>query len=158
MVEGFPGLCGPWVPYPICFLDAFCPSIALVLGVDFPLPPVDDCFTLCINLLEKGAFGLSGRMFHPSDLSGTCWEFLPLGPPLTLGILRSYHLCLQAVASIVISFSATTLPFLVSGIVSSWSVAIPDASSFIEFPRSWSSSGNHLSPVKVYLSVLYICF
>jgi hypothetical protein len=68
VVEGFPRLCGPLVPYPVCFLDEFHPGFSLALHVDFPLPPVDDFFTLCINLLEEVAFGLSGRLLHPSDL------------------------------------------------------------------------------------------
>jgi hypothetical protein len=134
VVEGFPGLCCPWVPYPVGFFDEFPPSFSMALVVEFPLPSVDDCLSFCINLLKKGSFGLSGHLFHPSDLSGTCWEFLPLGPPLTLCVLHSHHIYLNAVASIVTLSSTSIRPFLVSVIATHWYVAIPDVSSFMGFP------------------------
>jgi hypothetical protein len=135
VVEGFPGMCVHWVPYPINFFNEFRPGFSLALGVDFLLPSIDNCLSFCIDLLKKGTFGLSGRLFHPSDILGTCWEFLPLGPTLTLCILHSQHLYLNAVASVMTSSSTSILPFLVPVITTRWSMAIPDASYFMGFPR-----------------------
>jgi hypothetical protein len=158
VVEGCPWLCVPWVLYPIRFLDEFRPGFSLALGVDFSLPLVDDLFFLWINLHKKGAFSLFGRLLHPCDLSGTCWKFLPLGPPLPLCILHSYHLGLNAMASVLTLSFTSIFPFLVSLIVSHWYVAIPDASSFKGFPRLQYYPGIHGSPVKAYLLVLFHCF
>jgi hypothetical protein len=157
VVEGCPGLCGPWVPYPIFFLDEFHPGFSLALGVDFSLPPVDDLFSLWINLLKKGAFGLSGRLLHPSDLPGLL-EVPPPGGPSYSGYSSFLPSCLNAMASVLTSSSASIRPFLVSVITALWSVAIPDASSFKGFPQMRSYPGNHGSPVKAYLLVLFHCF
>jgi hypothetical protein len=112
-------------------LDEFYPGFALALGVDFLFPLVDEHFSLCIDLLKKGAFGLYGRLFHPSDLLGACWKFLPL----PLGIIPSYHLYLNAADSILTSSSASICPFPVSVITARWSTAIANASSFKGFSQ-----------------------
>jgi hypothetical protein len=116
-------------------LDEFLPGFSLVLGVEFSLPPINDLFSLRIDLLKKGVIGLSGHLLYPSDLLGARWKFLPMGAPLTLGIIHSYHLYLNAVASVLTSSSASICLFLLSTITAHWSIAIHDASYFKGFPQ-----------------------
>jgi hypothetical protein len=117
LVEGCPWLCGPWVPYPIRFLDEFNPGFSLALGVEFSLPLVYDHFSLWIDLHNKGAFGLSVCLLHPCDLLDACWNFLPLGAPLPMCIIHSYHLGLNAMAYVLTLSFTSILPLLVSLIV-----------------------------------------
>jgi hypothetical protein len=162
VVEGCSELCGPWDPYPVRFLNEFHPRFSLACGVDFSLPPVNDHFVLWIDLREKGTLGFSSCLLHPYDLQGTCWKFLPLGAPLTLGILHSYHLDLILVVLVLNSSSVSIHPFLVcrmaSIIASVRSMDISNVSYFMGFPWLQAYSGNHGSPVKVYLLVLFHCF
>jgi hypothetical protein len=107
---------------------------------------------------QERSFGLSRCLIHHNDLSSACWKFLPLGGPLTLGILHSYHFSLNAVASVLTSSSASIFPFPVSIITTRWYVAILDDSSFKGFSRMRTYPGNNGSPVKEYLLVLFPYF
>jgi hypothetical protein len=82
VVEGCSRLCGPWVPYPVRFLDEFHLGFALTLGVDFSLPPVDDHFSLWIDLCKKGSFGLTGHLSILVIFRALVGSFSPWGPLL----------------------------------------------------------------------------
>ena len=162
MVKGCSGLCGPWVPYPVCFLDQFLPGFALACGVNFSLPPVDDRFSLWINLHEKCTLDFSGRLLHPCNPLGAWQRFFPLGASLTMGFLHSYHLDLFVVVFSLGSSPIPIHPFLVCKmayvIASLWSMDIPGVSSLMGFPWLQARPGNIRSLIKVYLIVLFPYF
>jgi hypothetical protein len=161
VVEGYSGLCGPWVPYPVFFLNQFLPSFALAFGVDLFLPSGDDCFSLWFELRMKGTLGFSGLLIHPCNPPRSCQRFFPLGASLTMGFLHSYHLGLFVVVFALGSSLVPIRPSLVfmmaSVIVPFLSVAILGASSLMGFPQPRDCPSNHGPLVKVYLLVFFPC-
>lgn len=129
LVEGHSWLSGPWVLYPVGFLNEFLlVLVPQMLVIDFSFPPVYDRFTLGVDLREEGTLGLSGRLLHPRDLSGACWKSLPLGASLALGILYSCHLYLILVVLVLNSPSVSIHPFLVhslASVISSFALWFP---------------------------------
>jgi hypothetical protein len=161
VVEGYSGLCGPWVPYLVCFLNQFLPGFSLAFGVDFFLPPGDDRFSLWFDLHMKGTLGFSGCLLHPCNPPGACWRFFLLGASLTMGFLHSYHLGLFVVVFALGSSPVPIRPFLVfkmaSVISPLLSVAIPSVPSLMGFPQLRARPSNHGPLLKVYLLFLFHC-
>jgi hypothetical protein len=130
-----------------------------VCGVDFSLPPIDDRFSLWIDLHEKGTLGFSGLLLHPCDPMGACRRLFSLGASLTMGFIHSYQLDLLVVVFVLGSSPIPIRPFLVSkmgSVVASFQpVAIPGVSSFMGFPQLRARPNNHGLIIKVYLLVLF---
>jgi hypothetical protein len=109
-----------------------------VFGVNFSLPPIDDHFSLWVELCEKCTLGFSSHLLHPCNPMGTFQGLFSLGTSLTMVFLHSYHLNLLMVGFVLGSSPVPIRPFLVckmtSVISSLQSMAIPGVSSFIGFP------------------------
>jgi hypothetical protein len=165
MVEGFLGLRGPWICYPVRFLCQCIPRFAFKFFFYFLFPLGNGHFSFWHNQSSKGALCIFCHLLHSLHPSWTVRYFLSKGVPLPVRSLHSCHPAWPVVAPLRYTMHVPKftriLPFLalvydiVLVVVLLLFAYLPVVSPLIELPLLRACPSNHGSPTVVSSSVLF---